>query len=169
MQPARLVIALVALSLGTACASRSRAVTLQAEPAAREALLGSWRGSYTIDRRRGGIISFTLLPGDADAHGDVVMIPHGVAEPYGRAMPDGLPRNGGPVTQPEPLSIRFIRAEEGRVSGMLTPYWDPERACTARATFAGTVERDSMTGTFVSMCDRGVPTYTGLWTMRRDR
>jgi hypothetical protein len=82
-------------------------------------------------------------------------------------MTDGFSPNGGSVVQSELLSIRFIRAEDGRVSGMLTPYWDPERACTAQATFSGKVDGASMDGTFVSTCDRGVPTYTGRWTMRR--
>jgi hypothetical protein len=167
MQPARILLPFVVLWLGTACASTPRVVTLHADPAAREALLGSWRGSYTIDYRRGGAISFVLVPGENDAHGDVLMTPAGATQPYAPGMRDGLPPAGGPSGGSELLSIRFIRAEDGSVSGMLTPYWDPERTCTAQATFSGKVDGASMTGTFVSTCDRGVPTYTGRWTMRR--
>jgi hypothetical protein len=95
------------------------------------------------------------------------MIPNGALQPYARSMPDGLPRDRGPVVQAELLSIRFVRADDGRVSGTLTPYWDPDRSCAAHATFTGTVDGGSMSGTFVSTCDRGAPTYTGRWAMRR--
>jgi hypothetical protein len=170
MAPTRTLAALtavVAMSLGAACAPRSSPVALDAGPASREALLGSWRGSYDIDRRRGGVISFTLQPGEHDAHGDVLMIPNGVPRPYARALPDGLARADGPT--PEPLTIRFVRADDGRVSGTLTPYWDPDRSCTATATFSGIVDGGTMRGTFVSTCDRAAPTYTGRWAMRRRR
>jgi hypothetical protein len=171
MPPARILIALAfaLVSLEAACASRAQPVALQADAAAREALLGSWQGSYTIEGRRGGLISFTLLAGQEEAHGDVLMIPTGAAQPYGRLTPDVLPRTGGPVVESELLSIRFVRAENGRVSGTLTPYWDPARSCVAQATFSGTVDGRSMRGTFLSICDRGLPTYMGRWTMRRRR
>jgi hypothetical protein len=167
MQPARILIALLVLSTGAACAPRSQQVALQATPADREAMSGAWRGNYTIDWRRGGTISFTLMPREDEAHGDVLMMPKGAVRPYGRSMPDGLSPQAGPVATSELLTIRFVRASDGHVTGALTPYWDPDRSCVAQATFSGTIGRGAMSGTFVSTCDRGAPTYTGRWSMRR--
>ena len=65
------------------------------------------------------------------------------------------------------LTIRFVRADDGRLTGALTPYWDPDRRCLATATFRGVVDGRVMDGTFRSTCDAGGPTYTGRWTMRR--
>lgn len=169
MSRAFILTACVALSLGAACAPRSQPVALKAAASDREALTGSWRGSYQIDRHSGGVISFTLLPREDHAHGDVLMIPDGTRRPYGRSRPDGVPQGGGPIVESQVLTIRFVRAVDGQVTGSLTPYWDPERACTAQATFAGTLGRGVMRGTFVSTCDRGAPTYTGRWSMRRGR
>jgi hypothetical protein len=159
--------ALLALLVSTACAPRSRPVAVDASPADREALLGSWRGSYTIEGQRGGTISFALLSRGDEAHGDVLMVPKGLPEPYGRLTPDGRPPAGGPAVASEVLTIRFVRAAQGSVKGMLAPYWDPDRACVARATFDGTLVPGSLSGTFVSTCEGAAPTYTGRWTMRR--
>ena len=62
MSRAFILTACVALSLGAACAPRSQPVVLKAAVSEREALTGSWRGSYQIDRHRGGVISFISSP-----------------------------------------------------------------------------------------------------------
>jgi len=166
----RMPIALLLLALAAACAPRSRPVTLDATARDREALLGSWRGSYSIDFQRGGSISFVLRAGDTDAHGDVLMVPKGAQRPYGLPPGTGGPRpQGGPVIDAELLTIRFVQASGGHVTGTLVPYWDPDRACVASATFDGRLDGGRMSGTFLSTCERGVPTWTGRWSMRRVR
>jgi hypothetical protein len=166
----RISVAVLVLAIAIACAPRSRPVRLEAGAGDREALAGAWRGGYTIDYRRSGTLSFALVAGEDDARGEVLMIPRGAERPYG--VPPWIERPrvlGGPVVATEILSIRFVHASGGRVEGTLVPYWDPDRSCVASATFAGRLDRDTLAGTFVSTCDRGVPTWTGRWSMRRVR
>jgi hypothetical protein len=170
MSTPRPFAAALVLAFVTACAPRSPSVRLEATPGDREALMGSWSGSYTIDFQRGGSISFALQPGEDDARGDVLMIPKGTGRPYGLPPRAGGTRPPeGAIVETELLTIRFVRASGGHVTGVLVPYWDPDRACTASATFDGYLARGRMDGTFVSTCDRGAPTYTGRWSMRRGR
>jgi hypothetical protein len=158
--------ACLALTMGVACVPRYRPVALDATPADRESLLGSWRGSYRVDGGHPGTIGFTLAAGDDQAYGDVVMMAAGARRPYARTALES-PRPGVPPVEAQVLTIRFVRALDGRLTGALTPYWDPDRACQANATFHGVVDGRGMDGTFRSTCAAGGPTYTGRWTMRR--
>jgi hypothetical protein len=166
MHPARILAVSLALITGASCAPRYRPVSLDAPPTDREALLGAWRGSYRIEGGRRGDLGFTLAAGDEQAYGDVLMIAHGAPHPY-RRVGAGEPRPGVPPVEAQVLTIRFVRAIDGRLTGALTPYWDPDRACEATATFYGIVDGRVMDGTFRSTCAAGGPTYTGRWTMRR--
>ena len=162
------VLALVtAVLCTTVCSSPRHPIALTASPADHEALLGSWTGTYTIDRLRGGMIDFTLQEGSGEAFGDVLMIPRGADRAYGPFSPGSTYRGTGPYADPEVLTVRFARAEDGRLTGALTPYWDPDRRCTATALFRGELAGSAMSGTFVSTCDVGAPTYSGRWQMRR--
>ena len=54
------------------------------------------------------------------------------------------------------LTIRFVRASEGAISGMLDPYWDPDRNCEARTVFSGTLVDWSIEGTLTTFdCGSG--------------
>ena len=161
------VVTAIAALAAVGCASRSQPVALDASPVDREALLGVWEGSYRIEGTRGGTIAFTLGPRGDQVSGDVLMVVEGAREPYTRSMPDGLPRGAGQGGYSEVLTIRFVRAIDGQLTGELTPYWDPARACLATATFRGTVDGNRMDGTLISTCGGGPPTYTGRWAMRR--
>ena len=166
MKPVRALAAFIALIVGVSCAPRHRPVALDAGPADREALLGSWQGSYRIAGGRRGTIEFTLTAGGDQAYGDVLMIADGARRAYRRSPPDER-RIGALPVESEVLTIRFVRAIDGRLTGALTPYWDPDRRCLANATFRGVVDGRVMDGTFRSTCGAGGPTYTGRWTMRR--
>ena len=72
-----------------------------------------------------------------------------------------------PAPRSEVLTIRFVRATDGHLSGALTPYWDPDRQCEATATFDGSLTGARMEGTFLSVCEGGVLAYRGRWTMYR--
>jgi len=163
----RFAIAVVTALVAAGCASRSHPVTLDASPVDREALLGAWDGSYRIEGRRGGSIAFTLGPRGDQVSGDVLMVAEGAREPYTRSMPDGLPRGPGLGGYSDVLTIRFVRAIDGQLTGAIAPYWDPDRSCLATATFRGTVDGNRWDGTLISTCEGGPPTYTGRWAMRR--
>jgi hypothetical protein len=166
LKPPLVVLMFAAVAATGACASRPQPVTLYAGPADRQALLGSWKGSYGIEGRRGGIIEFTLTAAGDQAFGDVLMIAEGARQPYARTSPEG-----GPATAQAPrtelLNIRFVRARDGQLTGELTPYWDPDRRCQAVATFRGVVDGNRMDGTLLSRCESGSPVYMGRWSTTR--
>jgi hypothetical protein len=155
------------LFVATACVPMSK-VPLQATPGALEILAGEWEGQYesaALGRR--GSIEFTLKAGTDDAHGEVLMVPRGTNAPYqpsqyyeGQAQPY-LPSS-------ERLTIRFIRASNGSLHGMLDRYWDPDRNCYALTTFDGRLEADVVEGTFTtSACGAGGA--SGTWKATKKR
>lgn len=164
----RKLFALMTAVLSTVgCHATAHPIDLTASPSDRESLVGTWTGSYTVDRLRDGRIDFTLQASNAEAVGDVLMIPRGAHGPYGPLSPEGRARGDESFVAPEVLTIRFARAEDGRLTGALTPYWDPDRRCLATATFRGELAGAALSGTFVSVCDVPAPTYTGRWQMHR--
>jgi hypothetical protein len=152
------------------CAPRPYRIPFEASPRDFKALVGTWRGSYSTSHRGHGLIDFSLNAADGNAYGDVFMMADDAVEPYMRyrgAAPSGEAMIARPRSQV--LSIRFARAEDGRIQGSLTPYWDPERGCEALATFYGTILSSTIEGTFVSVCDSGVLARQGRWKVTRQR
>ena len=165
------VILLVALMSAGGCAYRPRPVVLQAAPAEWKSMVGTWRGSYsTSNGRRRGLIDFTLAAGDGQAYGDVLMIPADSRDRYA-PMQNGTGADGprDVASTSKLLTIRFIRASDGRLMGAMTPYWDPDRGCEATATFYGAIREGRMEGTFTSMCAAGMQALKGRWTVERQR
>jgi hypothetical protein len=164
--PSRLPLgALLALLLSIRCASTPAAVPVEGAPADLSALAGDWEGEYSSQATgRLGSIVFKLVPGEGQARGDVLMIPRGSNEPY-------RPRSGGegpaPAGGSQLLTIRFVRAEGGKVSGVLDPYWDPDCDCEVNTTFVGTIRGDTIEGTFTS--ERGPGRVFGNWKVSRKR
>jgi len=161
-----------AVLLGVGCTHLSPPVRMDAAPADMEALVGKWSGEYSGDgvNARHGSISFILAAGEDHAHGDVLMIPAGSKRAYERY------RGGEPTTPvrdfpqpPEVLSIRFVRAVNGAISGTLDPYWDPDRQCQAWTTFRGYVIENTIQGTFASTYARPLAEATGHWRVERAR
>ena len=87
--------------------------------------------------------------------------------PY-RRYPPGDARLG-PVnaSYTQLLTIRFVRADAGRISGTMEPYWDPDRSCPATAVFLGQVKGQAIDGTFTSTCQDGVRQLHGRWRVAR--
>jgi hypothetical protein len=150
------------------CAGNPAPVPVFASRADWEILSGHWSGSYSISASdRHGLIDFTLSAGNEQAAGDVVMIAEGARVPY-RPYPPGDPRLGptdAPYTQL--LTIKFVRAEQGRISGTIASYWDPDRSCQASATFLGAAQGRVIDGTFISTCEDGVRQLHGKWRVTR--
>jgi hypothetical protein len=152
------------------CAFATRPVPFEASPAAWEALAGEWRGDYTMDGHdRHGIIAFDLKSAEHLAEGDVLMIPDRSAWPYrarGGGSVDSTDRTP-PRDVSQLLSIHFVMAEGGQIRGSMEPYWDPDRSCQASATFIGSVDGNTIAGTFASVCEDGVRTLRGRWKVER--
>src|SRR5689334_10816082 len=106
-------------------------VALQATPADLEILAGEWAGEYesaALGRR--GVIEFMLKAGTDDAHGDVLMMPVGRRTPY-QPRPYQEGEAAADMASTHLLTIRFVRASNGSLTGMLDRYWDPDRTCFA--------------------------------------
>ena len=164
-----LAIVIAGVTIGAAaCATNPRPVPVYASPADWEALAGRWRGSYTTSEpNRRGLIDFTLSSSGERASGDVLMIAEGSRIPY-RPYPPGDPRLA-PIeaAYTQLLTISFVRAERGQISGTIASYWDPDRSCQASATFLGTAQPHAIDGTFTSTCEDGVRQLRGKWRVTR--
>jgi hypothetical protein len=143
------------------CASAPAAVPVQATPSEIAALAGHWEGEYSSPATgRLGSIVLDLIAGEDHAHGDVLMIPRGSTDPYRPARPAGADGRG-PAEASRVLTIRFIRAEAGKLSGTLDPYWDPDCNCEVTTRFVGQVRGDTVEGTFTS--ERTAGRIFGTW------
>ena len=144
-------------------------VALDATPADLEILTGEWAGEYesaVLGRR--GTIEFKLKAGTNEAHGDVLMIPSGQRTPYEpRPFQDAQYALRTPPF--EILTIKFIRATNGSIAGMLDRYWDPDRNCFANTTFNGRVTLGVVEGTFKTTFECGTGAATGTWTANKKR
>lgn len=149
------------------CSSTPAAVPVEGAAGDLSALAGHWEGEYESPATgRLGSIVFDLTAGADLANGDVLMIPRGSTKPYGPApRPAGESPSPGATSQL--LTIRFVKAEGGKVSGTLDPYWDPDCNCEVTTTFVGEVHGDSVAGTFSS--NRNAGRVFGTWKATRKR
>jgi hypothetical protein len=139
-------------------------VALQATPADLEVLAGDWAGNYesaALGRR--GSIEFKLKAGTDEAFGDVLMVPNGRQMPYQR-QPGQYAEEPPSMPASELLTIRFIRASNGSLTGTLDRYWDPDRNCFANTAFRGNVGKGVVDGTFRTTFECGAGEATGTWS-----
>ncbi len=133
------------------------------------ALEGQWDGSYSSAATgRSGSISFTLTATGDSAFGDVVMIPRGLGRPL-RAWNNAAVPADAASPRTAVLTINFVRVAEGRVSGTLAPYADPETGVQLFTAFEGLLRGDVIEGTYTTRAGRGVDSQTGEWKVTRRR
>jgi len=155
--------AALVLAIFTSGCAYMAPIHLEATPADMEMLAGEWSGEYNspaLGRR--GTIEFKLKASVAQASGVVVMIPQGAGRPYG---PSSL-RNefdSSRILPTQLLTIRFVRAQSGEITGMLEPYWDPDRNCEATTRFIGYLAKGVIEGKFTTTFDCGVGAASGTW------
>jgi hypothetical protein len=158
-----------AVCMASGCSMAMRQVPVTAPHPQWEALAGEWHGTYQIDGyERHGTIAFKLVAAEEQASGEVLMIPERTGWPYtmNRPVPGETPARVEPRT--ELLTIHFVEAADGVLNGTMDPYWDPDRRCTAHASFTGTVDRDTASGSVTSVCENDVRTLRGQWRARRN-
>jgi hypothetical protein len=158
---------LITALLTTACASMPP-VRMEATTADYEMLAGEWRGDYTspaLGRR--GSIEFKLVAGENKAFGDVVMVPQGSGRPYEPQTTLEHPYQDQRTATSQVLTIFFVRASGGVITGTLDPYWDPDRNCNASTFFRGQLFDRTITGTFNTTWDCGAGQATGEWKVTR--
>ena len=156
----------IALTVLTACAWKRTPVPVITDNGSSALLVGTWSGEYkSRDTGRSGSITFEMASEKDTAYCDVVMVPKVQTLQSTTREPQYQPMRGESLAQP--LKIRLIRLGEGRVSGTLDPYLDPECNCPVSTTFEGTiVNGNTIEGTFITQ-GAGVQTSSGTWKVKR--
>ena len=158
-------IVLCALTLDACGASRTP-VPLVGSSSDVSALAGEWAGDYSsAESGRSGSISFTLRAATDSAFGDVVMIPVGLGRPLQPWRGDNM-TGSTQAPMSTVLSIRFVRVQQGHVSGTLDPYADPQTGARLLTTFSGELKGNTIAGTYTTRLVSG-ETQTGRWSVQR--
>jgi hypothetical protein len=152
-----------------ACGWKRTPVPVVSDPESIGALVGEWMGEYSSSETgRSGSITFELASVKDTAYGDVVMVPRVRAAQFPiQAHPDIAAARTQNL--PEPLKIRFVRLDGGRVSGRLAPYTDPDCGCKVVTTYEGKfTDANTIEGTYTT---RGTDFYHqpagGRWKVTR--
>ncbi|MDB4949717.1 MAG: hypothetical protein JWM27_2366 [Gemmatimonadetes bacterium] len=129
-------------------------------------LAGDWQGEYHgRDSRRSGSIVFHLAADADTAWGEVVMLAStGTAAV---ARPSGAGAAGVAPTRTQPLAVRFVRLDGGRVSGVLASYRDPACGCPVRTTFDGHLHDGTVDGEFTTRVLGTGAEQVGTWRVRK--
>ena len=134
--------------VATSCAGQMPLIHLDGSPADLAQLVGNWTGEYiseTAIEPQGSII-FNLQAGEEKAFGDVLMTRRGAQRAYEFYDPEHPA--GRSLGQAQSLSISFVRAKNGFVTGELDPYWDFDRECQAHTVFRGQIRGNVIEGTY---------------------
>lgn len=152
--------------LNWSCSSIIRPVSVKGAETDLALLEGEWEGEYySNDLGRGGSIEFKLVAGENSASGEVIMIPRGSQVPFQPISQPGEPRAA--ARSLEVLKINFVQISQGRVSGKLDPYWDPDNKVTLLTFFDGVLKGDTIEGTFRSRREESGFFYHGQWKVNR--
>ena len=156
-----------AAALLTACSAPQTPVPMVGAASDVAALAGHWDGAYSSAATgRSGSISFTLTASGDSAFGDVVMIPRGSGHPL-QAWNNTAAPAGAAAPRSAVLTINFVRVAEGRVTGTLAPYADPETGVQLFTAFEGRLRGDVIEGTYATRAARGGDSQTGEWKVTR--
>jgi hypothetical protein len=149
----------VASTIG--CASKPPGIEISSSDFDLNPLLGEWHGVYKGSQTgRSGTIAFTLRAGEANASGNVVMIPQSAAI-----------ADTSQAARRQVLTIHFVRKVGGTVVGTLDPYGDPDCECQVHTTFQGTfVDARTIAGTYTTVpTTTGAMVTSGTWNVTRLR
>ena len=131
---------------GIACALNPPPVPVEGSPRDVGALAGEWTGEYhSAETGRSGSIWFRLEAGRDTAFGDVIMVPAGFAT--SRNVPMGAEQHVA-ARHSQALTIRFVRASGGLVTGTIDLYPSPDCECVLLTRFAGEQTGDRISGSF---------------------
>ncbi len=158
-------------AVALACASKPTPVTVAGASSDRASLAGKWTGEYTSQATgRSGSIVFNLSPSGDAASGDVVMVPRGLDRPLTPYSAGNVNTAGVQASQSsQVLTIRLVRVSGDTVSGVLDAYRDPQCDCPVVTTFTGTLNGDTIDGTFTTRGSQAAGPQSGTWRVSRKR
>ena len=156
---------LLALAVTVACApTLPETVPLVGSLNDVSALVGEWSGEYDGGASgRSGSIVFVLRSAADTARGDVMMIPRA----SGEVAAADVRRPPLALRSSQVLRIAFVRIASGAVAGTLDPYTDPDCKCTVQTTFTGTLQGNTIEGTFVTRGSQLPSEQRGRWRVTR--
>lgn len=159
-------VLVISAALLSACAPVLSNVAVRGDSGSVSQLVGQWEGEYRSEETgRNGFITFKLRAGADTAQGDVIMTyrmarasVNSSAEEYARVLSPSM----------QVLTIRFVRAEDDEVLGILDPYTDPVCGCPLTTRFRGRLRGDEIRGTYETRPAEifHKPT-TGEWSAKR--
>jgi hypothetical protein len=143
--------AVVVAALVAGCgASMWASVPVTGSDASVGRLAGTWEGTFEGGGAGKARIQFALPQGSRYAEGQVTF-------------------NANEPAKATTVSIRQVNAgAEGKVAGVIGPYQEPQLKAQAQTAFVGTLQGDTITGTFttrvIGSADAG---QRGRWQMSR--
>jgi len=156
-----------------ACASKPTPITVAGDSGDRASLAGKWTGEYNSPvTGRSGSIVFNLSRSGEAATGDVVMVPREYGKalvPYSATTTSAATASAQTQAVPGPqvLTIKLVRVSGDTVSGVLDAYRDPQCDCPVVTTFIGTVNGDTIDGTFSTRGSQTAAPQNGTWRVKR--
>jgi hypothetical protein len=94
------------------------------------------------------------------------MIPHGLGRPL-QPWNNSAPAAGAASSRSAVLTINFVWVAQGRVTGTLAPYADPETGVQLFTAFEGQLRGDVIEGTYTTHAARSRDSQTGQWKVTR--
>ena len=133
---------------------------------AMQSLAGTWHGTFRNPQLlRKGKIDFRMSAAADSAFGEVSMYMDTPSQPiWLKPQPPG-----GPAASPTPswLRIRFVRIEQGYVSGEMEPMFEPRCNCFTVSRFIGRLRGSIIDGSYTSRSDDGRWESSGSWHVER--
>jgi len=148
----RIGIALLGLTLVAGCGSSMQSIEMKGSDQDLMRLAGNWEGEYEVntETKRTGKIVFQLAAGRHVANGQVLMSADGAE------------------AEAQPLKVKFVRVQNGEVSGSIDPYLDPVCKCQAMTKFNGSQLGDVISGTFTTELPTLNKQRSGTWRVSRN-
>ena len=87
--------------------------------------------------------------------------------PYSQASASGSAMQNTNTSQV--LTIKVVRVSGDTVSGVLDAYRDPQCDCPVLTTFIGTLNGDTIDGTYSTRGTQANAPQTGTWRVKRSR
>jgi hypothetical protein len=161
-------LALTLAGLAGACAYVPAPIPVAGAAADLQALAGEWAGAYVYDApgQRTGSILFRLAADSDTAYGDVLMIFPG-PQPGSIALPGAGEPWMARAPEQKVLSISFVRAAGGSITGVLDSYTDPSCGCEVRTTFHGRQAAGRVEGSFSARRTDTGEVRHGRWSVER--